>query len=392
MDEGRAAPAKRRQIAGRVLLAAAALLLIGDLVFQGIATRARATDALIRETRQMSVPTLSVVHPRAGQAREEIALPGNVQAYTDAPIYARTNGYLKRWYFDIGSKVKAGQLLAEIETPEVDQQLGQARADLATAEANYQLAVITAQRWQNLLETDSVSKQETEEKLSDLKAKKATMDSARFNVSRLEQVQSFEKVYAPFDGVITARNTDVGYLINAGSNTVSKELFHLAATDKLRVFVNVPEIYARSARPGVRARLTLAEFPKRSFWGTMARTADAIDPTSRTLLVEIDVNNPKGELLPGAFAEVHVGLPSATQAFIIPVNTLIFRSQGLQIATVREGKTELVPVVLGRDFGSEVEVVSGLSGTEPVVVNPPDSLLSGVEVHVVPEGAGGNQQ
>ncbi len=381
----KATPAMR--ILKRIALLAATLLLIGEIVFHGIASRARATTTLIRETRQMAVPTLTVTHPREGSAREEIILPGNVQAFTDAPIYARTNGYLRQWYFDIGSKVKAGQLLAEIDTPEIDQQLQQARADLATAEANYHLAETTAERWQNLLKTDSVSKQETEEKLGDLKAKKAIVDSATFNVRRLEELQSFQKIYAPFDGVITARNTDVGSLIDAGSASQAKELFHLAATHKLRVYVTVPEIYGRSAVPGVRALLTLAEFPRKDFSGIVVRTADAIDPGTRTLLVEVDVENPKGELLPGSFAEVHLKLPAAGSAVIIPANALLFRSEGLRVATVSAGKTNLVPIVLGRDFGTEVEVVSGLSGSEFVVVNPPDSLVSGMEVRVTPEGA-----
>ncbi len=376
----------------RIIFPVAALLLVAGVVFQGLASRARATAALTRVTQEMAVPTLTVTHPKEGVAKEEIVLPGNVQAYTDAPIYARTSGYLRRWYFDIGSRVKTGQLLAEIDTPEIDQQLQQARADLATAEANYHLAETTAERWQNLLKTDSVSKQETEEKLSDLKVKKATQDSARFNVKRLEELQSFQKIYAPFDGVITARNTDVGALIDAGSGSPAKELFHLAATQRLRVYVNVPESYARSAVPGVRARLNLAEYPEKSFTGILVRTADAIDPGTRTLLVEVDVDNPKGELLPGAFTEVHLKLPSIGHTLIVPVNTLIFRSEGLRIATVRGGKTNLVPVVLGRDFGTEVEVLSGLSGDESVVVNPPDSLISGVEVRVAPEGAGGSQQ
>ncbi len=375
----------------RIVLIVLALFVTGEAVFQGISSRARATTTLIRETRQMAVPTLTVIRPREGSAREEIVLPGNVQAFIDAPIYARTNGYLRRWYFDIGSRVKTGQLLAEIDTPEVEQQLQQARADLATAEANLHLAETTAERWQNLLKTDSVSKQETEEKLSDLKAMNAIVDSARFNVKRLEDLQSFQKIYAPFDGVITARNTDVGALIDAGSTSQAKELFHLAATDKLRVFVNVPEVYERSAVRGVHARLTLAEFPQKEFSGPIVRTADAIDTGSRTLLTEVDVENPKGELLPGAFAEVHLRLSTSARAVIIPANTLLFRSEGLRVAVVRAGRTELLPIVLGRDFGTEVEVVSGLAGSESVVVNPPDSLISGVEVRIAPESAPGNQ-
>ncbi len=375
----------------RIVILAACVFLLGVVVFRGIATRAKETRALASETRDMAVPTVTVIQPKRGAQKEEVVLPGNIQAFVDSPIYARTSGYLKRWYADIGAHVTAGQLLAEIDTPEIDQQLQQARADLATAEANYHLAETTAARWQDLLKTESVSQQETEEKIGDLQAKKAIRDSARFNVDRLVQVQSFQKVYAPFAGVITARNTDVGALIDAGSaGGQARELFHLADTRRLRIYVNVPEIYSRSAAPGVRAVLTLAELPGRTFGGTIVRTADAIDPGSRTLLAEIDVENRPGLLLPGAFAQVHLKLPAAGTAFILPINALIFRSEGLRVATVREGKAALIPVEPGRDFGTELEIISGLTGSEFIITNPPDSLVSGEEVRVLTDsGRGG---
>jgi RND family efflux transporter MFP subunit len=352
----------------------------------------RATSALTVQTQEMAVPTVSVIQPKRGASSEEIVLPGNIQAFIDAPIYARTNGYLKRWYVDIGARVKAGQLLAEIDTPEVDQLLQQARADLATAEANYQLAKTTAARYQYLLETDSVAKQDVDNAVANYQAKKAMVQSAGENVKRLEDLQSFEKIYAPFDGVITARNTDIGALIDSGSGGLAKELFHLAALRTLRVYVNVPQIYSRSAVPGVQADLTLAEFPGRRFHGRLVRTADAIDQASRTLLTEIDVDNAAGELLPGAYAEVHFKLASGTSTFTLPVNTLLFRSEGLRVGVLRDGKAVLVPIVLGRDFGTEVEVVSGLDGSESVITNPPDSLVSGGEVRIAPQAANGGAQ
>ncbi len=311
----------------------------------------------------------------------------------DAPIYARTNGYLRKWYVDIGAHVKAGQLLAEIETPEVDQQLRQARADLATAEANVHLAEITAERYAGLLKTDSVSKQDADNAESDFAAKKATVQSSEANVKRLEDLQSFEKVYAPFAGVITARNTDVGALIDPGSSGGTRtELFHISQPGKLRVYVNVPEAYSQAAKPGLTADLTLAEFPGRRFQGTLVRTANAIDALSRTLLVEISVNNPTGELLTGAYAEVHLKLPSPQSTLILPVNALMFRSEGLRVVVVNNGQTELRPITIGRDFGSEVEVIAGLTGDEAVVVNPPDSIETGQQVRIAGQTAGGGTQ
>jgi RND family efflux transporter MFP subunit len=386
-QEGR--PARRWWIAVLVFVVVVAI------VVSGILPRINARAALDKETAEMAIPTVSVVQPKRGAPAQEVVLPANVQAYIDSPIYARTNGYLKHWYADIGAHVKAGQLLADIETPEVDQQLRQARADLATAEANLNLSQITANRYADLLKTDSVSKQETDNAAGDYAAKQATVQSAQANVRRLEELQAFEKIYAPFDGVITARNTDIGALIDSGSSGGARtELFHIAQPDKLRVYVNVPEAYSQAAKPGLTADLVLSEFPGRLFPGTLVRTAEAIDQSTRTLLVEIRVNNPTGTLLSGAYAEVHLKLPTATSAFILPVNTLLFRSEGLRVAAVTDGQhAELKPVTLGHDFGSEVEVVAGLTGDESVIVNPPDSIVSGEAVRIAqPTAASGASQ
>ena len=356
-------------------------------------TRVRASAEVKSENRELAVPTVSVVHPKRGAPQEEIVLPGNIQAYIDAPIYARTNGYLKKWYVDIGGRVKAGQLLAEIDTPELDQQLHQAHSDLATAKANYDLAQTTATRYELLLKQDSVAKQDVDNAVGDSHSKKAMVDSADDNVKRLEQLQAFEKIYAPFDGVVTARNTDIGQLINSGSAGPAKELFHVASIHTLRVFVNVPQIYSRSAVPGVQANLTMPQFPGRRFPGKLTRTSEAIDMASRTLLTEIDVDNPTGEIPPGAYAEVHLKLPSAATTVVIPVTSLIFRAEGLHTAVVRDGHAVLIPIVIGRDFGTEVEIVSGLDGSESVITSPPDSLVSGQEVRMATasDAAGGEK-
>jgi RND family efflux transporter MFP subunit len=375
------------------LIAILAFVVVAIVVIAGIVPRVRARSTLRKETNQLAVPAVIVAQPKKSAPGQEVILPANIQAFRDAPIYARTNGYLKRWYVDIGARVKSGQLLAEIDSPEVDQQLHQARADLGTAEANMHLSEITASRYQGLLKSDSVSQQDADNATGDFAAKKAIVQSAQANLRRLEELTSFEKIYAPFDGVITARNTDIGQLINSGSSTGTKsELFHIAAPGRLRVYVNVPEIYSRAAKPGLKADLTLDEFPGRRFEGTLVRTADSIDLSSRTLLVEIEVNNPTGELLTGAYAAVHLKLPGSVSTFTIPVNTLLFRSEGLRVAVVKDNKAELVPLTLGRDFGSEVEVLVGLNGNENLIVNPPDSIVSGQQVRLAsnaqpPKGA-----
>ena len=364
-------------VVGGVLL----LLVATGLAFWGISTRAKALSVVTRETHELAVPTVSVVRPDKGAPQQEIVLPGTMQAFTDAPIYARTNGYLRKWYADIGSRVRAGQVLADIDTPEIDRQLEQTRADMATAEANQRLAQTTADRYRDLIKSNSVAQQDLDNANGNLEAKQTAVASSRANVNRLEQLHAFGRITSPFDGVVTARNTDVGALIDSGSN--AKELFHVASVRRLRVFVNVPELYSRAAHPGMQADLTLDEFPGRRFAATLARTAESIDVASRSLLTEFDVDNPKGELLPGSYVQVHLKLPTETSTFKLPVNTLIFRTEGLQVATVIEGtRVALTPVTLGRDFGTSVEVITGLTGNEQVIINPPDSIQTGQTVRI----------
>jgi RND family efflux transporter MFP subunit len=364
------------------LLLAAAAIALGVVIYAGIRTRVVAEANLTRATAQAAIPTVDVVSPKAGAPTQELVLPGDMQPFTYAPIYARTSGYVKRWYFDIGARVKQGQLLAEIETPEVDHQLEQARADLKTAQANLATAKITADRWQSLLKTNSVSQQETDQFVGNYRAMQATVDSNAANVRRLEELQSFEKVYVPFDGVITARRTNIGALINAGASGPAQELFRLAAIDTLRVYVAVPQVYAQAVRPGATATLTLDEFPSQTFSGVIARDSSSIDPASRTLLVEVDVENRDGRLLPGAYVRVHLKLPKEIHSVTVPANTLLFRSEGLRVGVVRNGQAELVPITIGRDYGSTVEVVSGLQPTDQVIANPADSLITGTPVRV----------
>ena len=375
---------------GAALLGGVVLVIGVIAAAWGISSRARAMTQLTTETRQMAVPAVAVTRPAPGPPSEEITLPGNVQAFTDAAIFPRTTGYLKRRLADIGSHVKSGQVLAEIDTPEIDQQLLQARADLATAQANEHLAKTTADRYQDLIKSDSVSRQDYDNAVGTYEAKKAAVQSAAANVKRLEEMQRFKTIHAPFDGVITARNTDIGALVGSAGN--AKELFHIAAMDKVRVYVSVPQIYSRAAIPGLPASIEIRELPGRRFDGTVSRTAQSIDPSSRTLLTEIDMNNPGGELMPGSYAEVHMKLPTDKSALRLPVNTLLFRSEGLRVALVRDNRVHLQPVTMGRDFGSSVEVVSGISSDDRVVVNPPDSLEEGQLVRVVTEDAKGAQE
>jgi RND family efflux transporter MFP subunit len=362
-------------VGGAILLVAAL-----GLAFWGINGRANALAVVTKETREAAVPTVTVIHATAGAPAQEIMLPGTVQPFIDAPIYARTSGYLKKWYTDIGAHVRAGQLIADIDTPEVDQELAQARADLATAEANANLARTTAERYRDLIKTDSVSRQDLDNANGALEARETAIESARANVNRLQQLHDFGKIEAPFDGVVTARNVDVGALITSGSN--ARELFHVASVQKLRLFVNVPELYSRAAKPGMQADLTLAEYPDRHFTGTLVRTSDAIDVASRTLLTEIDVDNKSGELLSGSYVQVHLKLPTAEPTTKLPINALIFGAEGLRVAKLINGKAELSPVTLGRDYGDSVEILTGLTTAEPVILNPPDSLESGTAVHV----------
>ena len=368
------------------IAAITAALLLGIVIYSGIHERALAQRRLGIATEQAAITTVNVVHPKPHSIGDDIVLPGYTQAFSDTPIYARTNGYLKRWYLDIGAHVEKGQLLAEIDTPETDQQLDQARADLKTAQANEQLASITATRWQNLLKTNSVSKQETDQAVSDLSAKQATVDSMTANVRRLEQLQSFEKVYAPFSGVITARNTDIGALINAGAGGQPQELFHMAAVDRLRVYVALPEVDQRAAQNGARATLMLDEFPGQTFEGVIVRNSDSINLASRTLNVEVDVNNPGDRIKTGAYVFVHFKLPGTqprtAESLDIPANTLLFRAEGLRVGVVRDNQAQLIPITIGRDYGSSVEVLAGLNPADQVIVNPSDSLTTGTAVHV----------
>lgn len=370
-------------ISGRKAIFVVLILLIVAVVLAatGIVPRLRARTALQQQTDALAAPDVITARPNLGQPSQEVVLPGNIYAYKDSPLYARTSGYLRKWYFDIGAHVKQGQLLAVIESPEVDQQLMQAKADLATAEANAGNAQIQSKRYQDLLKSNAVSKQDTDTFTTQAASTSTAVKSALANVQRLEQLVGFEKVYAPFDGTITARDVDTGTLIDAGAN---KELFHIAAERVLRVYVNVPQIYAHDCVPGLSADLTFDEYPARRFEGKVVRTSKAIDPASRTLLVEVDVDNSKGELFPGAYTQVHFKLDNSQPSLIVPVSTLMFRAEGLRIGVVRGGDTaKLIPITIGRDDGRVVEIVSGLQPQSEVIQNPPDSLIDGEKVHIV---------
>ncbi len=366
------------------IVLAIVVIAVGAILASGIWSRVRARTALSAETAQVARPAVSVVSPKKTVPAQEIILPGNVQPFITSPIYARTNGYLKKWYFDIGAHVKAGQLLAVIETPEVDQQLEQSLSNLNTAKANLALAQTTKNRYQGLIKDNAVSQQDVDNAVGTYNANKATVDANQANVKQLQALKSFEKIYAPFDGVITARNTDIGDLINSGSSGgVKTDLFHMVQPGTLRVYVNVPEEYSQGLKTGMPADLTLAEFPGRKFQGRLVRTADAINMTTRTLLIEIDVDNPTGTLLTGSYTEVHLAVPAQASTYLLPVNTLLFRSQGLQVGIVNDGKVVLTTVTPGHDFGNEIEIVSGLKANDQVIVNPPDSIVSGQAVQVV---------
>jgi RND family efflux transporter MFP subunit len=356
---------------------------VAVVVGAGVLPRLRARSEVSRDTEAMSVPVVSVARPKRAAPINEVILPASIRGYREAAIFARTNGYLRRWYVDIGARVKKGQLLAEIATPEVDRQLEQARADLATTVANRELSQVTAKRYAGLLEADSVARQEADNAAGDFAAKSALVRSAQANVKRLEDLTSFQKVYAPFDGVITARNTDIGALIDAGAAGAGSQLFFIAQPERLRVYVNVPESYARAARPGLTVDLSVAERPGQRSRGTIATTANAIDPATRTLLVQIAVDNRDGALLPGAFTRVHLTLPNETPAVVVPAGALLFRAEGLRVGVVGPGnRVELRPITIARDLGPVVEVASGLTGEEAVIASPPDSLLAGQVVRI----------
>jgi membrane fusion protein (multidrug efflux system) len=360
------------------------LVLVLLALCAGILPRLKAHAALRTQTESFSTPVVSVVHPKAAPAVQRIELPADVQAYQEASIFARTNGYLAHWYKDIGTAVPAGELLAYIETPEVDAQLEQAHADEHMARVQYDIAKVTADRWVGLLKTNAVSREVADQDVATMKAQAATLASTQANVQRLSKLQSYEKVVAPFAGVVTARNVDVGALIDSGAGGSKMELFHLAETDKLRVFVDVPQAYAQDIQPGVPATLTLPQRPDRPLHGTVARTSGAINSASRTLRVEVDVDNQDGAVLPGAYALVDLDVTTAHPLLSVPVNTLLFRPNGVQVAVIdRTGKAQLRTVTLGRDFGTIIEVTSGLEASERVIANPGDAIAPGDAVRVV---------
>jgi RND family efflux transporter MFP subunit len=354
------------------------VLVFAALAIFGILNRKNHDRVLAKTTTTAAAPTVIALPAKAGATIDSFVLPGNVTAYTDSPIYARTSGYLLHWYFDIGSHVKQGALLAEIATPEVDQQLAQAEADLGTAQANATNAKAQAQRYQGLVDSNAVSRQDTETFTNQAAATASGVRSAQANMQRLKELQSFEKVYAPFDGVVTARSIDTGQLIDPGAG---KELFHMQALQTLRIYTNVPQEYSSHVKHGAKIDITLPEHPNKIFQGTIVRTADSIDPASRTLLVEIDVNNREGELLPGSLAQVHFKAPQIGSTFVIPAAALIFRTQGTQVATVTsDNKAHLVPVIIGEDDGATVQIISGLQGSDRVIQDPPDSIIEGEKV------------
>ena len=377
-----APPRKALLLIGLVLL----LLVVGGLIT--MLTRIRSSRVLADETERESIPTVAVVHPTAEKPDEELVLPGSLQAYEESPIYARTNGYLLRWYKDIGSRVTQGELLADIDTPEVDQELMQVRANRQQIVAQMDLAKINADRYVSLRKTDSVSQQEADQQSSGYQQAKANLDAADATVRRLEQLESFKHVYAPFSGVLTKRNVDPGALINAGGT--GKELFDIAKVDPLRVYVSVPQNYAPAIKNGMEAWVTLQELPGEKFTGTVVRTAEAIDPTTRTLLTEVDVPNRDGRLLPGSFGEVHFRPGITTQKLTIPVNAMLFRQEGPRVAVVgSDGKVHLRPITIGKDYGATLEILGGVEIEDRVIVNPADSIEDGQQVNVAPDNQGG---
>ena len=358
-------------------------LVLGIAIVLGIHSRVHAEEQLTTETQQDAIMAVSVTTPSGGADALEIVLPADTQAFIDTPIYARTSGYLRHWYADIGAHVHEGQVLAVIETPELDQQVQQAQSELLTAQANQNLAQITEERWKKLVAKNAVSKQEADQAFSNLNAQSAALGSAQANLRRLQQLQGFEKVYAPFDGVITARNIDVGSLIQAGdSNSPKAELFHMAATDKLRLFVPVPEVYAGAVHNGSRIVVTSDASQNQQSHGTIVRDSDSIDLASRTLNVEVDVNNADHKLRPGQYAFVHLPLPPAGASMTLPSNALLFRAEGLQVGVVRNNQVQLVPVTIGHDYGAKVEIIAGLSPRDQVILNPSDSLAQGQRVRI----------
>ena len=379
-----APPRKALLLIGLVLL----LLVIGGVVTALM--RIHDSQVLAQETERAAILTVAVIHPNAEKPDEELVLPGTLQAYEESPIYARTNGYLLRWYKDIGSHVAKGELLADIDTPEVDQELMQVRANRQQIVAQMDLAKINADRYVSLRKTDSVSQQEADQQASGYQQAKANLDAADATVRRLEQLESFKHVYAPFSGVLTKRNVDPGALINAGGT--GKELFDIARVDPLRVYVSVPQNYAPAIKTGMEAWVSLPEFSGQKFKGTVVRTAEAIDPLTRTLLTEVDVPNGEGRLLPGSFGEVHFRTGIDAQKVTIPVNAMLFRQEGPRVAVVdSDGKVHLRPITIGKDYGTTLEILGGVGLEDRVIINPADSIEEGQQVNVAPENQGGQQ-
>jgi RND family efflux transporter MFP subunit len=360
-------------------------------ILWGIRARERAESKLVQNTNEAAVQDVIITHPKQNDPIDEVVLPGATEPYVNSPVYARASGYLVKWFHDIGSRVKKGDLLAVVDAPELDKQLAQAQADVETSKANSDLAKITADRWQGLIKTRSVSKQSTDQAVDNHIASESTVKSYAANAGHYSELVGFEKIYAPFDGVIMTRNTDRGWLIAAGQNTPGQELFQIGQISTLRVFVAVPEVYSRAARVGSKATLTLDEYPDQSFPGTIARTSSSIDMASRTLNTEVDIDNSKGLLLPGAYVRVHLALPGQIHSVVIPANTLLFRTEGLQVGVVRNNVAQLVPITIGTDYGDIVQVTSGLSESDEVIETPSDSLVSGTPVRITRGVSGGNQ-
>jgi RND family efflux transporter MFP subunit len=366
-------------------------ILLVIVILLGIRARERAESKLRQNTNAAAVEEVVIIHPKENSPIDEVVLPGETQPYINSPVYARASGYLVKWYHDIGSRVKKGDLLAVVDAPELDKQLDQAQADLETSKANSNIAKITSDRWQGLVKTRSVSKQSTDQAIDNQRATEATVNSYAANQGHYAKLVGFEKIFAPFDGIITMRNTDNGWLIAAGLNTPGQELFQIGQISTLRVFVAVPEVYSRAARVGSKATLTLDEYPDQTFQGTVTRTSSSIDIASRTLNTEVDIDNSKGLLLPGAYVRVHLALPAQIHSVIIPSSTLLFRTQGLQVGVVRNNVAQLVPVSIGTDFGETVQITSGLSTSDDVIENPFDSLVSGTPVRISRGAPGADQ-
>jgi len=377
----------------RALMAVGVALLV--LIVAGaitLITRVSHEKALAKETEQQTVPTVAVVHPLAEKPDVELVLPGTLQAYAESPIYARTSGYLVRWYKDIGTRVSEGELLATIDTPEVDQELNQARATRQQIVAQLELAKISAERWEKLRNTDSVSAQEADQQTSGYRQAQANLAAAEANVRRLEQLEGFKKVYAPFSGVITQRNVDPGALINAGAGAAGRELFDIARVNPLRVYTNVPQAYAPFIKVGAQTTVTLQEFPGERFSAEVERTAEAIDPNTRTLRTEVDVPNKSGRLLPGSFGEVHFAVGSNVNRVTVPVNAMLFRSEGPQLAVIDpDNKVQLRAITIGRDYGTTLEILAGISPQDQIVINPSDSLENGQVVNLAHPSPGQGQ-